>query len=43
MDWIVVRNRLSMLGSRNKHLVGEGLAELAARLGFRCPMGLRSG
>ena len=24
-DWIVVRNRLSMLGSRNKKLVGEGL------------------
>lgn len=25
-----------MLGSRNKQLVGEGLAELSARLGFRC-------
>jgi chromosome partitioning protein len=36
MDWIVVRNRLSMLGSRNKRLVGEGLKQLAARLGFRC-------
>jgi chromosome partitioning protein len=36
MDWIVVRNRLSMLGSRNKRLVGEGLSHLAARLGFRC-------
>jgi chromosome partitioning protein len=36
MDWVVVRNRLSMLGSRNKRLVGEGLQELAARLGFRC-------
>ena len=35
-DWIVVRNRLSMLGSRNKRLVGEGLNELAMRLGFRC-------
>ena len=35
-DWIVVRNRLSMLGSRNKRLVGEGLNELALRLGFRC-------
>jgi chromosome partitioning protein len=35
-DWIVVRNRLSMLGSRNKKLVGEGLQELALRLGFRC-------
>ena len=34
IDWIVVRNRLSMLGSRNKRLVGEGLKELstAARI-----------
>ena len=34
-DWIVVRNRLSMLGSRNKQLVAEGLQQLASRLGFR--------
>ena len=34
-DWIVIRNRLSALGSRNKRLVGEGLGELAKRLGFR--------
>ncbi len=34
-DWIVVRNRLSALGSRNKRLVGEGLTELASRMGFR--------
>lgn len=34
-DWIVVRNRLSMLGSRNKQLVAEGLHQLAFRLGFR--------
>jgi chromosome partitioning protein len=34
-DWVVVRNRLSMLGSRNRRLVGEGLNELALRLGFR--------
>jgi chromosome partitioning protein len=40
MEWIVVRNRLSVLGSRNKRLVGQGLAELAARLGFRCAEGL---
>jgi chromosome partitioning protein len=32
----VVRNRLSELGSRNKRLVGEGLTELAKRMGFRC-------
>ncbi len=35
-DWIVVRNRLSTLGSRNKKLVGEGIAELSKRMGFRC-------
>jgi chromosome partitioning protein len=35
IDWIVVRNRLSLLGSRNKRLVGEGLQELSLRLGFR--------
>ena len=40
MDWVVVRNRLSMLGSRNKRLVGEGLNELAGRLAFRCADGL---
>src|SRR5437588_1247426 len=34
-DWIVVRNRLSMLNSRNKRLVGEGLAQLGTQLGFR--------
>jgi len=34
-DWIVVRNRLSMLGSRNKKMVGEGLQALSLRLGFR--------
>jgi chromosome partitioning protein len=35
-DWIVVRNRLSQLGSRNKKLVGEGIGELSRRMGFRC-------
>jgi chromosome partitioning protein len=34
-DWIVLRNRLAVLGSRNKQLVGEGLNELGLRLGFR--------
>jgi ATPases involved in chromosome partitioning len=34
-DWIVIRNRLSTLGSRNKRLVGEGLNELSKRMGFR--------
>jgi len=39
-DWIVLRNRLSTLGSRNKRLVGEGLQELSQRLNFRCIEGL---
>ena len=34
-DWVVVRNRLAMLTSRNKKLVGEGLTELSKRMGFR--------
>jgi chromosome partitioning protein len=34
-DWIVVRNRLATLGSRNKRLVGEGINELGKRMGFR--------
>ena len=34
-DWIVVRNRLSMLGSRNKQLVADSLNDLSFRLGFR--------
>jgi chromosome partitioning protein len=40
MDWIVVRNRLAMHGSRNKQLVAENLSRLGARLGFRCAAGL---
>lgn len=40
IDWIVLRNRLSMLGSRNKRLVGEALQDLSQRLGFRCIEGL---
>jgi chromosome partitioning protein len=40
IDWVVIRNRLSTLGSRNKRLVGEGLEELGLRLGFRFITGL---
>lgn len=40
MDWAVVRNRLSTIGSRNRKLVGDGLNELAGRLGFRLLDGL---
>ncbi|MGC2124200.1 MAG: division plane positioning ATPase MipZ [Xanthobacteraceae bacterium] len=39
-DWIVLRNRLSMLNSRNTSLVGAGLLELSNRLGFRLVEGL---
>src|ERR1700760_504011 len=39
-DWIVVRNRLSMLGSRNKQLVADSLKDLSLRLGFRGVDGL---
>jgi chromosome partitioning protein len=40
IDWIVLRNRLSTLGSRNKRLVGESLQELSRRLNFRLIEGL---
>ena len=35
IDWLVMRNRLSMLGTRNKRLVGAALEELSRRLDFR--------
>ena len=35
VDWVVLRNRLSMLGTRNKRLVGAALQDLAQRLEFR--------
>lgn len=38
-DWIVVRNRLSTLGSRNKRLLSEGLQSLGLQLGFRATDG----
>jgi chromosome partitioning protein len=39
-DWIVLRNRLSTLNSRNRRYVGDALQELSQRLGFRCIEGL---
>lgn len=39
-DWIAVRNRLSMQGSRNKQLVAGVLDDLSFRLGFRSVDGL---
>jgi chromosome partitioning protein len=40
IDWIVVRNRLSMQGSRNKLLIADVLNDLSFRLGFRSIDGL---
>jgi chromosome partitioning protein len=39
-DWVVLRNRLSALGSRNKRQVGEALGELSKTLNFRIIDGL---
>src|SRR5256714_14387415 len=33
--WLVVRNRLSIVGSRNKQIVSDALNDLSMRLGFR--------
>ncbi len=40
LQWLVLRNRLSTFGSRNKQLVGLGLQELSRWLDFRCVDGL---
>jgi chromosome partitioning protein len=34
-DWIVVRNRLALINSRNKTVMGDSLNELGLRMGFR--------
>jgi chromosome partitioning protein len=39
-DWVVVRNRVSTLGSRNKRLVGAGVEALSRQLGFRTVDGI---
>ncbi len=39
-DWIVLRNRLTHLPTRNKRFVGQAIEELSHRLGFRCVEGL---
>ncbi len=39
-DWIVLRNRLTHLPTRNKRFVGQAIEELSRRLGFRCVEGL---
>lgn len=35
VDWVVLRNRMAMLDSRNKHRVGAVMTELSRRIGFR--------
>jgi chromosome partitioning protein len=40
MDWVVVRNRLGQLAARNKRLMGDLLAQLAKRIGFRLAEGI---
>src|SRR5260370_6608502 len=40
MDWVVMRNRLSLIDSGNKERISKGLAEMATRIGFRIAEGL---
>jgi chromosome partitioning protein len=40
IDWIVVRNRLSALDTKNKKRVGLALQELSKRIGFRIGPGV---
>jgi chromosome partitioning protein len=40
MDWVVMRNRLSLVGSRNRERIAAALNELAMRIGFRTADGL---
>ena len=39
IDWVVMRNRISMLDARNKRRVGQGLKMLSERVGFRLAPG----
>ena len=39
-DWIVLRNRLATLASRNTRVVGQALQDLSEMLNFRCAEGL---
>ena len=39
IDWVVMRNRMSMINARNKQRVAEGLKALSTRLGFRIASG----
>ncbi len=39
IDWVVMRNRMSMINARNKQKVADGLVTLSNRLGFRQAQG----
>ncbi len=39
IDWVVMRNRMSMINARNKQRVADGLSALSKRLGFRVAPG----
>ena len=39
-DWVLVRNRLSILGSRNQMNITESLSSLSKKLGFRVADGI---
>ncbi len=40
IDWVVMRNRMSVLNARNKHKVGVALVDLSKRIGFRLIPGM---
>jgi chromosome partitioning protein len=40
IDWIIIRNRISMLSSRNMRAVQTGIEQIAARLGCRVAEGI---
>ena len=39
IDWVVMRNRLTQIGARNKQQVGLAMDRLAGRIGFRIAPG----
>ena len=40
MDWVVIANRLSVFGSRNRERVAQAIRDLSMRIGFRTAEGL---
>ncbi|MCR4282711.1 MAG: division plane positioning ATPase MipZ [Bauldia sp.] len=40
MDWVVVRNRLSPIQTRNRKKIDKGLRQLADKIGFRVAKGI---